>query len=85
MSSPGAEGRHLDLLGAGAGQWWLVPHANLSALGSEKRENLAARDRRFQQPIRHDFPDVSNLVSNRCSLANRDLKALLGISLVAQP
>ena len=56
----------------------------LSRSAPEQRENVVAGNRRFQQPVRRDFANMSNLVSNRCNLANCALKTLLRISFIAQ-
>jgi hypothetical protein len=61
------------------------PKGILSRSVPEQRENFVAGNRRFQQPIRRHFANVSNLVSNGRNLANRALKTPLSISFIAQP
>jgi hypothetical protein len=57
----------------------------LSQSASEQPENVVAGNRRFQQPLRRDFADVSDLISNRRDLANCALKTLLSFRFLAQP
>jgi hypothetical protein len=52
---------------------------------SKQSENVVTGNRRFQQPIRRDFANVSNLVSNGRDLPNCALKTLFSISFIAQP
>jgi hypothetical protein len=73
---------HSLVAGVAAGQ---RRERTLSPSVFEQRENVVAGNRRSPQPIRRDFADVSNLVSNRRNLANCALKTLLSIRFIAQP
>ncbi len=50
-----------------------------SAAGSHHLQNVGARDARTTEPVAIHLANVSDLVTNRCDLADQRLKPLLWI------